>query len=457
MKYKNIGFVNPPSEFLIEQRVFMSLGILRVATQLKNKANVKFLDLTNEKKYSILINKFITNNSLDIICFSATTPQIKDVLKLSKFIKKHFNIKIILGGPHITLTYSSWESGTDDIKKICNNHIDELLKYIDTIVIGDGEYAIHEALNSDKKIINAEKNPNLYLSKNYDEVAIPDREFLDLSSYNYMIDGKKSTNIISQMGCPYQCAFCSGRGSKTFNRIRKRSIENIIEEINLLYKKYRYEGFMFYDDEINLNKEYFNNLLISLIKYQKDNKVQFNLRGYSRSNLLDTEQAELMYKAGFKWLLVGFESGSNKILKNINKGCTVEDNTRCFEIAKKNKLKIKALMSIGHPGESNETIRETIDWMKYVKPDEHDTTIVSVYPGSYYFNKSTIFNKHLLKYVDNKTRDVLFIENIDFLKNSNFYKSKPNEYISFVSTEKLSRKEIVNQRLLIENEIKNDK
>jgi radical SAM superfamily enzyme YgiQ (UPF0313 family) len=449
----NIGFINPPSEFLTDQRVFISLGILRVATQLKNE-NVKFLDLSNEKDYNSLIYNFIKENSLNIICLTATTPHIEIVFKFAKFIKENFNIKIILGGPHITLMYSSLQHGTPDIKKICKKHIKNLLKYIDTLVIGDGEFAIHKAIHTNEKVINAEEDETLFVSKNYDDVAIANRDFLDVNSYHYFIDGKKSTNIISQIGCPYQCGFCSGRDSKSFNHIRKRSIPNIIKEIDILHKKYGYEGFMFYDDEINLNKIYFENFLLELIKYQKDNKVEFNLRAFTRSNLLSKYQAELMYKAGFRWLLVGFESGSDRILKNMNKGCTVQDNSKCFEIARESNLKIKALMSIGHPGESHKTIKESINWLKLVKPDETDITIVSIYPGSYYFDKAIAINKNLLKYTNPETNDFLLIQNIDFLNQSNFYKSKSNEYASYVSTETLSPDQIVKERLLMEKEIK---
>lgn len=450
---KNVGFVNPPSEFLTDQRVFMSLGILRVATQLEKNYNVKFLDLSNSSDYKGDLDKFITNNNLDFFCITATSPQIKIVYDLCKYVKEKHNIKIILGGPHITLINSSMLKGTPDIKKICSDHIDKVLTVVDTIVIGDGEYAIFDAITKDEKIINSEDSDRLFISKNYDDVAIPNRDYLDVDSYHYFIDGKNSTNLISQMGCPFKCEFCSGRSSKTFRRIRKRSIPNIIKEIDMLYNKYGYTGFMFYDDELNLNTAHFNRLLEELIKYQKENNVSFNLRGFTRSDLLNDEQAELMYEAGFRWLLVGFESGSDKILKNMNKGCTVEDNTKCFKIARKAGLKVKALMSIGHPGESLESIEETIKWLEKVKPDETDVTIVSIYPGSNYFDKSTFIEKGLLKYV-NESGDVLYIKNIDFLEESNFYKSKSDEYVSYVYTEYLSYDEIVEQRLRIENSIK---
>ena len=451
---KNVGFINPPSEFLINQRVFVTLGILRVATHLKklNICNVSFLDLSNADNYKGVITNFIKSNDLHVVCFTATTPQIQVVYEFCQFISSNFEVKVLLGGPHVTLMHSSFKNGTEDIKKLCSDHLIKLLNCIDTVIIGDGEYAIAEAIHGNKKIINSEKNPHLFLKRNYDEVAIPDREFLDLSTYSYEIDGVKATNIISQMGCPYRCEFCSGRNSKTFSTIRKRSIGNIIEEIDILYTKYGYRGFMFYDDELNINKEYFEKLLKELIQYQKENGVSFNMRGFTRSDLLTERQAELMYQAGFKWLLIGFESGSDKILLNVNKGCTVADNSKCFDIAKNQGLKIKALMSIGHPGESEGTIQETIQWLQQVKPDETDVTIVSVYPGSGYFNKSIIVcEDKMLKYTNEKTNNSLYTINIDFLQDSNFYKSKADNYVSYVSTDYLTRDEIVEQRKLIES------
>ena len=428
----------------------MSLGILRVATCLSklDGYKVSFLDLTDETDYHTVISTFIKKNKLSVVCFTATTPQISIVYKLCEFIQETFHIKIILGGPHVTLMYSSSKRGTDDIKAISQDHINNLLNYT-TIVIGDGEYAIVEAINSDEKIIDAEQNPRLFLGRNYDEVAIPNRQFLDLDSYEYCIDGKKATNVISQMGCPYQCEFCSGRGSKTFNTIRKRSIENIIEEIDSLYNRHNYTGFMFYDDELNINKGYFEELLKALIDYQQRYRVGFNLRGFTRSDLLTTHQAELMRQAGFKWLLIGFESGSDRILSSINKGCTVKDNSECYEIAVKSGLKVKALMSIGHSGESYDTLQETMDWLQKYPPDELDVTIVSVYPGSEYFNKSVIVNDKLLQYTNIKTNDSLYIENIDFLKESNFYKSKTGECQAHIFTDYLSRGELVEQQFLI--------
>jgi len=435
---KNIGFVNPPSPFLTEERVFPSLGILRVATSISiNVENISFIDLTNNNDYYSALDDYIINNKLDVICFTSTTPQIKIVFDLCKYIKSKYKIKIILGGPHVTLMQTSIDISTDDIKDMIIRHMNELNEVIDTIVIGDGEETIIKAIFLDEKIIESMNiNSNDFITN---------RDFIDVESYKYLIDGKKSTSLISQLGCPFKCEFCSGRNSKFFNRVRTRSVDNVIEEIDLLYKKYGYEGFMFYDDELNLNKKRFNELLFRLIEYQNKNGVEFNFRGFTRSDLLTHEQAILMRDCGFKWLLIGFESGSNRILKNMNKMTTADMNTKTFELANKVGLKVKALMSVGHPGESEESVNETIKWLKKVKPDETDVTIVSIYPGCNYFNKSIKISNEHLKFTS-KYGDALYIRNIDFLKQSNFYKSKSDEYSSYVHTDYLSEKDMVDSR-----------
>src|SRR5262249_61598813 len=92
--------------------------------------------------------------------------------------------------------------------------------------------------------------------------------------------------------------------------------------------------------------------------------------------------------AGFRWILTGFESGSPRILENINKRATRDENTRCLEIAHRHGLKVKALMSIGHPGESLQTIRETQEWLMETKPEDFDVTIITTYPGTPYYDEA---------------------------------------------------------------------
>jgi len=261
------------------------------------------------------------------------------------------------------------------------------------------------------------------------------------------------------------CTFCSGRNSPTFRKIRTRSVENIVAEIEHMHKTWGIEAYTFYDDELNVSKT-LPDLLRLLIDYQRKHNVQFNLRGSLKAELFNEEQAELFRDAGFKKLVVGFESGSPRILANINKRATREDNTRCIEIGRKYNLDIKALMSIGQAGESFETIKETKYWLKEVKPSEFDVTIITVIPGSPYYddarqieNTGTIgadvisTDKNIYVFEARKTKDKLYSIEVDNINELEYYKGIPGEYNAFVFTDHLSRKDLVDCREELDTEV----
>ena len=329
--------------------------------------------------------------------------------------------------------------------------MNQLKNEFDTLVCGDGELAIFKAINGEKYVDADDIKSDLFLKdEQFDQLPFPARHLIDVNSYKFTINGVRGLSLISQLGCPFNCGFCSGRNSPTFRNIRNRSVDNIIKEIDLLYKTYDVKAFMFYDDELNLNSSIYS-LLKELIEYQKQHNVQFLFRGCIKAELFNETQAELMSKAGFKKLLVGFESGSDKILKNINKKATKAENTRCIEIAKKYGIGVKALMSIGHPGESKESIQETHDWLLSVKPDEFDVTIITVIPGSKYYDDSTLVENGIWKYTINN--DNLYSVEVDNFTQYEYYKGIPGNYSSFVYTDYITCDELVKCRDWLEKSV----
>ena len=222
-------------------------------------------------------------------------------------------------------------------------------------------------------------------------------------------------------------------------------------EIDQLYRQ-GYRGFMFYDDEINVNKPEFHKLLHALIEYQTSHDL-LSLRGFSRADLLTQEEATLMRAAGFKWLLVGFESGSDKMLKAMNKRVTVEQNTRAIEMARRAGMKVKALMSVGHPGESPETIEETRRWMKQVQPDDFDVTIVSIYPGTLYYEES-VQCENQMSWLYEKNGERLYSRDIDFMSDESNYKGRPGEYSCHIWTEYMQPIDLIRAREFLEGEFR---
>jgi radical SAM superfamily enzyme YgiQ (UPF0313 family) len=124
------------------------------------------------------------------------------------------------------------------------------------------------------------------------------------------------------------------------------------------------------------------------------------------------------------------------------------------EIAKRHNLKVKALMSIGHAGESLETIENTKKWLLEVQPEEFDCTIITTYPGSPYFDDA-VFVKDKYVYTSDLTGDKLYQSPIDYLTELDYYKGDPNGgYVSYVWTDHLSPEEIVEARDDLEKEVR---
>tara|TARA_A100001015_G_scaffold148548_1_gene164752 strand:+ start:1070 stop:2584 length:1515 start_codon:yes stop_codon:yes gene_type:complete len=458
---ETVCLVTPPSPFLLDERVFMHIGILKVASSLESRGHkVEFLDLSGIENYLKVVEDYCRSTNVKTFGLTASTPQVPFAVQIAQTIRTtRPDSKIILGGPHVTLMHTASKreikKGLDKSNRATED-VRKLSELFDVLVCGDGEYTIFGALEIDKGIIDADdrKSPYFLTNQQFSELPLPARHLLDVDSYRYEIEGRKSTSLIAQLGCPFKCSFCSGRNSPFLRKIRQRSSESIIEEMRLLYNEYGFTGFMFYDDELNVNKGLID-LLNKITDLQHEVGEEFRLRGFVKAELFNDAQAEAMYRAGFRWLLTGFESGDERILRNIKKMAKRDDNTRAVEIAKRHNLKVKALMSIGHAGESYETVENTKNWLLEVQPEEFDCTIITTYPGSPYFDDAVKRPDGTYVYTSDLTGDKLYQSSIDYLSELDYYKGDPNGgYISYVWTDYLQPADLVSARDALEKEVR---
>jgi radical SAM superfamily enzyme YgiQ (UPF0313 family) len=439
----------------------MHIGILKVASSLEAQGiSTDVLDLSGVKNFLNVVTDYVNlPESAKIFGITATTPQVPVAVKISQHIKSiDTSIKTILGGPHVTLMNAASKSekirGLEKSSRATEDMI-KLSDVFDVLVCGDGEFTIFEAIKTTKGIIDADdkKSPFFLTDESFSNLPIPARHLVDVDSYHYEIEGRRSISLIAQLGCPFQCTFCSGRNSPFLRKIRSRSSESVIQEMEYLYKTYRMTGFMFYDDELNVNKSMID-LMNQVSDLQKRLGVDFRLRGFVKAELFNDSQAKAMYQAGFRWLLTGFESGDKKILKAIKKRASRDDNTRAVEIAKRHGLKVKALMSIGHAGENEKSIKNTKDWLLETEPDDFDCTIITTYPGSPYFDSAIKTGDHYT-YTSDVTGEKLYQASIDYLSELDYYKGDPDGgYVSYVWTDSLTPKEMVQLRDELEKDVR---
>ena len=457
-----VALIIPPSSFLLDERVFVSLGVLKVASSLEQRGQpVSVLDLSGIKNFEVALEAFLKDAPLRAIGITSTTPQLPAVLRVLRVIRRvRPELKIILGGPHVTLVYAAVKlERKKGIVGRAMRAAAQLEALFDVLVAGDGELAVFVALTDGSlKVVDGDDHrSDLFLTnESYDASPMPARHLVDLKSYNYAIEGHRATSLIAQLGCPFSCGFCGGRNSKSLRVIRTRTSKSIINELEFLHKTYGYTGFMFYDDELNVNKGMVE-LMNGIADLQERLGVEFRLRGFVKSELFTDEQAHAMYRAGFRWLLCGFEAAHPRILTNIRKRATLEDNTRAVEIAKRHGLKVKALMSIGHPGESAETADAIRQWLISCAVDDFDCTVITTYPGTPYYDEAVPHGtlNGVWTYTQPETADRLHSHEVDFLQTAEYYKGDPDGgYVSHVFTDHLSAKEIVACRDAIERDVR---
>ena len=458
----SVCLIIPPSAFLLDERVFVSLGILKVASALEAKGvQVNMLDLSGVENYLQPLESYLVGSTDSAIGITATTPQMPAVTKVAETIRRvRPDLRIILGGPHVTLAHSARRL---ELKRETRGRghkaMAQLEATFDVLVSGDGEFAIFEAIKPQaaKVIDGDDPKGNYWLSDQaFTDSRWPARHLVDLASYRYRIEGKEATSLIAQLGCPFACGFCGGRNSKSLRVIRNRTTASVLAEVEHLHREYGYTGFMFYDDELNVNRN-FVEMLNGLADLQDHLGVEFALRGFVKSELFNAEQATAMVRAGFRWLLCGFEGANDRILTNINKRATLADNTRCVETAKSAGLKVKALMSVGHPGESEETITDVKNWLVKMAVDDFDCTVITTYPGTPYYDLAVEREPGIWTYTHPRTGDRLHAYEGDVTTRADYYKGDPSGgYRSYVFTDHLDAARMVVLRDWVEAGVRSD-
>jgi anaerobic magnesium-protoporphyrin IX monomethyl ester cyclase len=457
-----VCLIIPPSLFLLDERVFMTLGILKVAAMLEQSGiAVEMLDLSGVANYEEALRSYASTSVAKVFGLTATTPQMLAVGKIQRVLREtRPDAKLILGGPHVTLVHAAAkkERARGDQGRAARA-IAQLSSLFDVLVAGDGEVAIFRALKDDApRLIDADDpKSELFLDNaRLTQLPFPARHLVDVDSYHYSVDGVRALSLIAQLGCPFECGFCGGRASPSLRRVRMRTTESVVQEIVHLHQTYGMNGFMLYDDELNVNPKMIE-LMTAIAAAQRQLNADFRLRGFIKSELFTDAQAEAMYQAGFRWLLVGFESGSPRILTNINKKASLDDNTRCIEIARRHGLKVKALMSMGHPGESEETALQTHQWLIDVAPDDFDVTIITTYPGTPYYDEAVPdpSTPGHWTYTYARTGDRLHMTELDYMKVADYYKGDPDGgYRAFVWTDSLTSDDLIRLRDFVERDVR---
>lgn len=486
---KRVALINPPSFFLTDDKVFFSLGLLSIAAVAQKAGhNVRLYDLAGHKDYEARAQA-IAKEHFDIYGITATSPQFCYATNVQSSIRAaHPHARIVIGGPHATMFASlrkrKLAQGQSEEEVYARDVNFRSLEVFDQVVEGE-EPGILEAL---KEVSSPQPPRWAYtgLLDNLDELPFLPRELIDMKSYLYKddgapkfeIDGGPATSILSQRGCPFGCNFCSGRNIPQYRyiknpatgKIRAYSPERIVAELNHISKQHAVTGFMFYDDELNLEEKTTRAIAEALEKNNErrlnEGLQKYSFRGFVKSELLvrHPEIVPALKRAGFNILLSGFESGSDRILKGyVKKNTTRKINYQAAELALQNGIQIKALMMAGQPTETLEDVRMTESFLndlgelahRHRMPWDFDLTILTPYPGSkVYDDLRPNEGRHKEEFQRVLGGGELYVRAVDFSRESAPYKTAPGENVVLVRTETLGSNDLLELRQEIDDRVR---
>lgn len=352
------------------------LGLMYIASYLKKFSHheVKIVDMMTEGlNFDRLLNK-IKEYSPQVVGFYSNSFTINTVKSLSDYVKRlNKEIIIIIGGPHVDI-YPYETAALDNI---------------DYVVLGEGEITVFELLNSleknkdpiDVKGLVYKRNSKIYftgqrpLIENLDTLPLPDRRLTNYKKY-YSVIGKNkiATTIMTSRGCPYRCHFCFIQyGGRYRARSAKNVVEEIIECVNLGITE-----FFFFDEVFTIDKRRVIAICDEIIKHHLN--INFAIR--ARVDDVDEEMLAKLKQAGCMRIQYGVESGSDEILKLMNKGITVEQAREAVKLTKKFGIDVYLDFMIGYPKETKEQIMKTINFAKELDPDYVQFAITTLYPAT---------------------------------------------------------------------------
>ncbi|MBI1935273.1 B12-binding domain-containing radical SAM protein [Candidatus Woesearchaeota archaeon] len=373
MKYPKVVLINPPSPWLLSDREHPPDNLLTIASFLREKGvNIQFCDLNGfPEKYW-----FIPHG--DIYGVSCTTPHYSIVIKIvAKLKARQSNALVVLGGFHPSVEP---ERTLRDTK-------------CDIVIRGEGEQALLDIVNGKRdKIVTAP------LVENIDEIPMPAWDLIDMHDYVKMgtnsvigpTPNNKEAKILSARGCPFDCAFCA-QAAISKRRMRYKSVQRVIDEIKYVHYTYGVDRVNFFDDTFIVDDRRVIKLCAGL-KEIHDQGILYDWHCLTRADRTDPELFRIMKQAGCSQVTYGIETGSQKILDIIQKETTVQENLNAIKIAKAAGIKVRAQMIVGLPGETEETVEETAEFIRQAPADSFGMHIFVPLPGGQIWNDPERYN-----------------------------------------------------------------
>ena len=352
------------------------------------EANSWAVELVDGIAEGMTQNEFISridSFKADIVVLETSTPSIYEDLKTAREIKEQTGSKIVLCGPHASAMYND-VIGND---------------FVDYILVGEYEYTLLDLVDhlekekslSDLKGLVYREDDHIRVNErrppieDLDSLPWPARHFLPMYNYNDSFAGMLTPNVqmMASRGCPYGCTFCLWpKVMYSSRKHRARDPAKVVDEMEWLIEKYKFKSLYFDDDTFNIGKA----RVIALADEIRNRGIDLPWSIMASAQPMDKEMLEAMKRAGLVSLKYGVESGNQEMLKRINKGLDLTKLRSMVKLTKELGIKVHLTFTFGLPGETWDTVNQTIDFALDLDPDSLQFSICTPFPGTDYFDQA---------------------------------------------------------------------
>ena len=367
----------------------------------KSGFEVYLFDFVASKDNFVTAVKKIKKFNPQLVVIEASTPSIFNDLRFAKRIKRKLNCFVLLAGTHVSalpkwtlkqapqidaVAVGEYDQTVVDLAKALQKKAD--LNLVNGLVFREGKAII--------------ANQPRALLKNLDDFPFVSQiyqQFLNPKDYYFAAADYPMVMMITGRGCPFGCFYCLYPQVMHGLKYRFRKPQNVVAEFEYIKTHLpEVKEVVIEDDTFTTNLPRVQDICRLLIKNKNQLKWSTNVRVH-----LDLKTMRLMKQAGCRLLIVGYESGSQKVLNGMDKKIRLADSLKFARNAKTAGLLVHGCFMVGNPGETRKTMQQTLEFAKTLDPDSAQFYPLFVYPGTRAFAwaerngylKTTNFNRWL--------------------------------------------------------------
>lgn len=348
----------------------------------RSRLKTKYINLFQHEK-----ERFKQLLALNPVCVAITTTFYVlnfPVNEIVQFVRAHNpSVKIVVGGPLVSNHLRNFGEGNEIKASLGDMGADFY------VVDSQGEATLAQLVAALKAGDDPANVPNLIYLENGNlkrTDVLPENNVLDEVDINWKEFGKEedlgaTIQMRTARSCAFKCSFCNY--PTRAGKLTLASLDTVERELESIRSLENVRNVVFIDDTFNVPLPRFKDLCRLMI----DRKFNFNWFSYFRCSNSDDEAIELMAKSGCKGVFLGIESGSPTILKNMNKAATVERYAEGIKLLREHGIATFGSFIIGFPGETDETVQETVNFIRENKPDFYRAQMWYCEPGTPIFRE----------------------------------------------------------------------